>query len=140
MKLPPVALALTFLGAPFGSAAVMFTRLPDSPSDFIRDPVELDFDGNGSVDITFQMRSRDRGSPFFEALVPDNTRLIEERRDDGFVGSLRRDEGFLVDSLEGRPLFGYAEHFKEDPNELARYLLGFYNDFGDVGEGSFGAK
>lgn len=132
--------SLAFLGAPVASAAVIFTPLPDSPTDFVRDPVELDFDGNGSIDMTFQMRGRDRGSPFFEALVPDNTRLIEERRDDGIVGSLRRDEGFVVDSLEGRPLSGYAEHWKEELNDLARYFLGFYNEFGNVGEGDFGAK
>ena len=138
MKLLP--LTLTLLGAPFGSAAVIFTRLPDSPSDFIRDPVELDFDGNGLVDLVFRMQPRPSTLPFLQALIPAHTALLEEVRSDGFNGDFRRDPGFIIDSLEGRPLFGYADHWKEDPNELAGFYLGSYNEFGNVGEGSFGAK
>jgi hypothetical protein len=37
--------SLAFLGAPVASAAVIFTPLPASPTDFIRGQVELDFDG-----------------------------------------------------------------------------------------------
>ena len=133
------SLALTLLGAPFASAAVIFTPLPDSPTDFIRDPVELDFDGNGSVDLGFRVGYR--GVLFrFEALIPTSTALLAEFREDGFIETFKFEEGFTVDPLEGRPLYGYAEHWKEDPGELANYFLGGYNSFGDVGEGDFGEQ
>lgn len=140
MKAILIFLLLPTFAAPSLRAAVILTRVTDSPLNFIRSPIEFDFDENESVDLVLTVRS-ERFSDVLEALIPFDTALaVGAIREDGFLGSFRRDSGFVIDALEGRPLFQYAEHWKDDPAELAQYRLGSYNFFGDIGEGDFGEE
>lgn len=138
MKALPSTLILSLFALANVQGAVIFGELETQPPGQRRPPLMLDFDDDGEIDFGIRFRIAG-GLERLEVLISDNTAFVYQPDLNLFLGvrGAALDEGFTVDSLEGRPLFAYQENNFPDGVELGNYIIATYNSFAQSGEGDF---
>jgi hypothetical protein len=138
MKALPSTLILSLSALASVQGAVIFRELETQPPGQRRPPLMLDFDDDGETDFGIRFRIAG-GLERLEVLISDNTAFVYQPDLNLFIGvrGAALDEGFTVDSLEGRPLFAYQENDFPEGVVLGNYIIATYNSFAQTGEGDF---
>lgn len=138
MKALPSTLILSLFTSASAQGAVIFRELETQPPGQRRSPLMLDFNDDGETDFGIRYRIAG-GIERLEVLISDNTAFVYQPDLNQFIGvrGAALDEGFTVDSLEGRPLFAYQENDFPEGVVLGNYIIATYNSFAQTGEGDF---